>query len=309
MPAELLRALGALLDRPAPEHAPLARLLGLPDVPDAAQHTALFGLNLYPYASVHLGSEGMLGGEARDRVAGFWRALGMTPPAEPDHLGALLGLLAALEERGREARGTAEGALWMQARDTLLREHLQSWLPLFLVRVREVGGPFWAAWADLVESVLAQTTGPGTPSTEQPLPLHLRTLPPLPDPRREDSGGAEAFLAALLASARCGMILTRQDLARAGRALDLGVRLGERAYVLKALLAQDAAATLRWLAGEARRQAEALGRTAPPSDLIAFWKGRADAAASLLDELASTEALSPPTRETGVTLPMEATHA
>ena len=47
---------------------------------------------------VYLGAEGMLGGAARDRVAGFWRALGLVPPAEPDHLAALLGLAAALAD-------------------------------------------------------------------------------------------------------------------------------------------------------------------------------------------------------------------
>ena len=36
----------------------------------------------------------MLGGEARDRIAGFWRALGLVPPPEPDHLAVMLGLYA-----------------------------------------------------------------------------------------------------------------------------------------------------------------------------------------------------------------------
>jgi hypothetical protein len=37
-------------------------------------------LNCPPYAAVYLGAEGGFGGEAADRVAGFWRAIGVPPP-------------------------------------------------------------------------------------------------------------------------------------------------------------------------------------------------------------------------------------
>ena len=100
----------------------------------------------------------------------------------------------------------------------------------------------------------------------------------------------ESFLKALLASARSGMILTRQDLARAGRTLGLGVRLGERAYVIKALLAQDANATLAWLADEARRWRDPHTEPGPAPAIRGFWRARAAATANLLDELASNEA-------------------
>ena len=63
-------------------------------------------------------------------------------------------------------------------------------------------------------------------------------------------------------------------------------RVAERSYVLKALLAQDPAATLAWLAGEARRQRELHarphGRAGASS---AFWADRAGAAAALLEDL------------------------
>ena len=78
----------------------------------------------YPYASVYLGAEGMLGGEARDRVAGFWRALGLVPPAEPDHLAALLGLYAALADAEEPRRTSRPAAAPAQARRALLHEHL-----------------------------------------------------------------------------------------------------------------------------------------------------------------------------------------
>lgn len=284
--AELARALAALVEPPAPGHAALARALGLPEPPTTAEHTDLFQLNLHPWASVHLGAEGMLGGEARDRVAGFWRAVGLTPPPEPDHLGALLGLLAALEDARAAATDPAEAALLGEAVAALLDEHLLSWLPPFLVRVGELGGDFHRAWADLLGEVLREIAGRGAPGEERPLPAALRDAPPLHDPRRSDEGGSgEAFVKALLAPVRSGLVLGRRDLARAGRDLGLGVRLGERAYTLKALLAQDAPRVLVWLAAEARRQAVGVARSGAPPHIMAFWEARALAAASLLDEL------------------------
>src|SRR5204863_6550834 len=96
---ELFRTLGVLLEPPVAAHRPLAELLDLGPPPSAAEHTDLFRFQLYPYASVYLGAEGMLGGEARDRIAGFWRALGLVPPAEPDELTVMLGFYAELAER------------------------------------------------------------------------------------------------------------------------------------------------------------------------------------------------------------------
>ena len=79
--AELFRALGAVAGEPADARTACAAL-GLAG-PGNAEHTEVFVLNCPPYASVYLGAEGGLGGEAADRVAGFWRAIGVPPPAEP----------------------------------------------------------------------------------------------------------------------------------------------------------------------------------------------------------------------------------
>ena len=94
---ELFRALAVLAEPPErPEVARLAELLDLGEPPSASEYTETFVFQLYPYASVYLGAEGMLGGEARDRVAGFLSALGLAPPHEPDHLSTLLATYAQL---------------------------------------------------------------------------------------------------------------------------------------------------------------------------------------------------------------------
>ena len=136
---ELLRALGAVADSPAAAGA-VAPSLGL-DVPAAAEHTEVFVLNTPPYASVYVGPEGALGGEGTDRAAGFWRALALTPPAEPDHLAALLSLYAHLGQARADTRRPATAAALTRLRAALLSEHLWPWLPAYLDAVTDVAGP------------------------------------------------------------------------------------------------------------------------------------------------------------------------
>jgi TorA maturation chaperone TorD len=266
---ELLRALGVLCEPPSPAHARVAAALGLPEAPRAVEHTELFVLNLPPYASVYLGAEGMLGGAARDRVAGFWRALGLIPPPEPDHLAALLGLAAALADAQRDETDPARTVLWREARRALVAEHLLPWTGPYLHKLAEIAPPIYASWGDLLRNALAAEAA--TLSPPAALPLHLREAPALAPP---DEVGGAAFLDGLLAPVRSGMILVRGDLARAARDLGCGMRIGERRFVLRALLGQDPAGTLAWLAAEADRWATA--------GLDDFLQQRAQAAGALL---------------------------
>jgi TorA maturation chaperone TorD len=268
--AELFRALGALCEAPGPAQPRLATMLDLP--PAAAhEHTEVFTLQLYPYASVYVGAEGMLGGEARDRVAGFWRALCLTPPAEPDHLAALLSLYAGLIERVDEDERRSPLA---RARTALLWEHLLCWLPAYLDKVAEVGAASYARWASLLETALVEEA---TELGEQDrLPLHLRA---------GAGGDHDDLVAWLLTPVRSGMVLVRSDLQRAARALDMGTRVGERRFVLQSLLGQDVEAALRWLAAEARRWVSLHRRwELVTGDVARFWVGRAQSAAILLDD-------------------------
>lgn len=294
--SELFRVLAVLVEPPGPEHAELARLVGLAP-PTSADHTDLFVLQLYPYASVHLGPEGQLGGEARDRVAGFHRALGQVPPNEPDHLAVLLGGYASLLDREAEATATGPsveteaatgaGSPWARARETLLVEHLLSWLPAYLGRVRDLGTPSYRGWAELLDELLHREAD-RTASAATLLPAHLQDAPGLLDPRDDDVG---AFVEGLLAPLRLGMTLTASDLARMAEDLGLGRRVGERRFVLRSLLDQDAAAVLGWLAEAGR--AVAAGWDAHwygDSSTGRWWRDRALAGAGLLDELAADAA-------------------
>lgn len=273
--ADLFRALGALAEPFAPAHRDIAIALGIDGQPAPGDYAEVFLFGAYPYASVYVGAEGMLGGEARDRIAGFWRALGLTPPAEPDHLAALLGLYAAIvddERRVADAGDVAAAALRRESRRALLWEHLLSWLVPYLAKVEELAPPYYAAWARLLRETLmgeAHLVG-----RQELLPLHLRIAPGLPEP---DASGPE-WIGAVLAPVRSGVILTRWDLRRAAAELGLGARAGERAFILRSMLEQDAASTVRWLSREARRSAVAHTESEALLGAVAvFWRRRAEA--------------------------------
>jgi TorA maturation chaperone TorD len=279
---ELFRALAVLVEPPGrPGAARVAEALGLGAVPEASAYTELFVFQLYPYASVYVGAEGMLGGEARDRVAGFLAALGHEVPAEPDHLALLLGAYAGLWEA---ERGEGEGRRRERvrgARRALLWEHLLSWLPVYLDKVERVAPEFYRRWAETLRAALDAEAG--ELGRQDALPLHLREAPALADPRESSP---EEFLKSLLAPARSGLVLVRDDLARAARELGAGVRAGERLFALRSLFGQDAAGTLSWLAREAEDwHALHLRRRAAHGHVAEWWAARAASTAKLLREL------------------------
>jgi TorA maturation chaperone TorD len=280
---EIFRALAVLAEPPAEETARVAEALGLGALPTVDEYTELFVFQLYPYASVYLGAEGMMGGKARDAVSGFWRALGEMPPAESDHLAVMLALyarLAELEDGESEAKHRAS---WRRARKAFLWEHLLSWLPMYLSKLSDLAPPFYRKWGEvLLESLLAEA---GALGKQESLSLHLRETSRLIDPR-ESEGDAGEFCQSILTPARSGMILTRADLTKVGRKLGMGLRMGERKFILKALLAQDAHAIFDWLIEEAalwtkrhQEHREVLG------GISLAWEEKSEAAASLLKEL------------------------
>jgi hypothetical protein len=262
---ELLRALGAVAGLPEDARSMLAAL-GIEGCDDAA-HASVFVLNCPPYASVYLGAEGGLGGVAGDRVAGFWRVLGMPPPDPADHLTGLLSLYAQLGEAGAELA---------HVRSALLSEHLWPWLPGYLDAVAELGVPALAAWA----GVLAEALGAELSAAERPpgLPAALREAPP---PAGADCGVGE-LLDTLIAPVRGGMILTRRAVAAGAGRAGAGHRIGERRFALRAMLEQEPAGTCAWLACEAERwSARHLARW-PDDPVQQWWAARAAGTAALL---------------------------
>lgn len=284
--AELFRALAVVCEDP--QAGPVAAALGA--VPDAADHTDLFSFQLPPYASIFLGADGMLGGEPAGRVAGFWRALHLDPPTEPDHLAALLGLYAALAEAEEDETDPARRRLRGEARRALLSEHLAPWVFVYATAATRVAGAGYRPWAEalsaavLAEAASADLAGPaGTGS----LPLHLRQAPAPAEPGED---GLDAYLGRLLAPVASGIVVTRRDLVEAARRLGLGLRMGDRRFVLSALVTQDPGAVAGWLAQEAAAWAEEHDGLVPVmGDTARFWRERARGTEAHLRRLLSTD--------------------
>ncbi len=280
---ELLRALGAALLTPPPANRGVTEALGLP-VPSGVDHTEAFVLSAPPHAAIHLGPEGKLGGEGLDRVAGFWRALGMVAPQDADHLGVLLMLYAELGEAEAAASEERGRAQLQRARMALLHEHVWSWAPGYLAAVIALDIAPVSAWAELtLQTLLVETTQIGPPDQ---LPLAIRAAPT----GLQASDSFEELLDVMVTPVRSGLILTRRDLGQTAAALGVGYRHGERRYTLKAMLEQDKPATVRWLASHARswskqHRAAARGWPCDPSE---WWSARAEATAAVLDVIADS---------------------
>lgn len=277
--AELWRAIGAVADNPRDARV-AAGALGLP-VPDASEHTEVFVLNCPPYASIHLGSEGSIGAEAGDRVAGFWSTLGCEPHGEPDHLAGLLGLYANLcDSQDAVQRGRSAVAV-DRARSALFWEHLWSWVPNYLDAVTDLGLPALGAWAALARAALTEEACslPGG----RLLPAALRDAPP---PVAADFDLAR-LVDGVVTPVCSGFVVTRRALARIARGTGTGYRIGERRFSLRAMIEQDPPASLAGLAGEAARWSARQSLRPGPGAASRWWARRSEHAAAVLAEAAA----------------------
>jgi len=277
--ADLLRALGSVPLSPPPCCQPVLESLGLRRV-TGAEHTAVFVLTAPPHAAIYLGEEGKLGGEALDRVAGFWGVIGLVPPPDADHLGLLLMLYAELRDAETTVHNEASRRRLRHVREALLIEHLWSWAPGYLAAVSRLGTPTLSDWARMTLRALhREARSVAAPS----LALALRTAP---EPTRRPTERGR-LLDALVAPVQSGILLTRDDLREAAATTALGYRAGERRYSLAALIDQDPAGTLGWLAHHADRWAKlhAAQPPVPGHDPRQWWARRATGTARTLQRL------------------------
>ena len=245
---ELLRALGAVIEKPDASVTRLAAMLELPTQPSASEHAFLFEQQLVPCASRYLSPDGDHAAVICERMASFWRAAGATPPSDPDHLGRLLGFYAELVDMQShetdEARRHAVGRL----RKAVLWEHLLTWVPAYLSKVDLVAPRVYRRWGQLLWQVAAREAWVvGLPVT---VPAILVELAALPEPPQ---GNVEALAAHLVAPARSGVILAPVDIRRAADALHVPVPDAPVREALVSLIAVRQAGMLEWLATEARR--------------------------------------------------------
>jgi TorA maturation chaperone TorD len=209
----------------------------------AVEYQHLFGFNLPPYESVFIDPSAMLMAPATAQVQSLYDRAGWTPPAglrigASDHLGVELLALAA----------------WLAAGQTeyariLLTRCLAWWAPVFVLALRRLDPhPFYAALGELtLAHLLADLPADPLPPGIDPLP-DLPSPPayqdrgisvPPPEAAAEDiSVGLSDILDHLLTPRRAGLFLTRADIGRISRALDLPPVMSERRRMLDTLFRQ-----------------------------------------------------------------------
>jgi TorA maturation chaperone TorD len=267
----LFSSLGEIIEAPGTEQARLARMLGLPGEPDRHEFTNLFVVQLFPYASIYLSSNGLAGGAPRKRAAEYWTLVGRIAPPEPDHATALLKLYGALHPTVHGDFLSVSSAT--EKRRAVFWESIAPWLPMYLLRMRELGTTLYKAWSDVafdvIEAEAAQLTAPAvTTSFLASAPMS----PPVSEPA--------AFIDSLFAPAVSGLILCRVDLGRCAATNHLTLRMADRRHTLKMLLTEDTSAVCAWLHAEIMRQAENLRRLPDAlAPVRAHWVQRAEASA------------------------------
>jgi TorA maturation chaperone TorD len=205
----------------------------------AADHYALFSLDVFPYASVFLDGEGRLGGSTTDAVQRHYAEAGFQPALDresADHLGHELALLAFLSDAETEALedDKAHKAERMRRRmQAFMDEHLLWWLPAFVQAVQQQSYPFYAALGRLtLEVVLDHRAALGKCNS---LP-EKAVLEEPPDVLEEEKTGLKDIAAYLATPAWSGLFLSRSDLARLGRGERLPRGFGSRVQTLTNLL-------------------------------------------------------------------------
>ena len=237
----------------------------------AASFYTLFGMNVFPYQSVFLDPEGLLGGTETERVRISCRHMGFVvdETSEPaDHLAHELDVLAFLCQAEAEAWEDGRGDMVAHAQQLqthFLDEHLLRWLPAFTATVQRHEDPFYAEVASLTWILAAErrrsleSGALGVAMHGEVIPLTLRPFsngvnsngvnndPAAWQPAESPADRVERLLtdpqtdldaiaAFLLTPAYSGLYLSRRDISRLSRSVDAPHGFGERRWMLRTLL-------------------------------------------------------------------------
>lgn len=264
----------------------------------AADHQALFGHEVFPFAGVFMGAEGLVGeGPIAGLVRAAHAAVGVEPAAEPspDHLGQVLRLLATLADAELEARAHRDAAdvqtlaRWQRR---VLDEAVLPWMPPLWATLAGQPTTVWTRAVELAVGVLARhraelgglalaTEGPGYGAA------------PVDTVLDEPRAGLAAVARALVTPARSGVYLARRDLEALARRSDLPKGFGSRRNVLERLLRIAAEyQALPRLLDELRRLLEArddayAGLAAEPglAAYVPAWRSRLASSLRLVERL------------------------
>lgn len=207
----------------------------------AAAHQHLFGFNLFPYASIFLASDGLLGGNVTEQVVGQYQRSGFVVDSRatsPDHIGHELQFLAFLSAAEADAwrDGLPQQALRVQQHQRdFLQSHLLHWLLPLVTAVSAIApATFYVALADLaLQLVLEQYEQ----LCANQLPLaQADPLPQPPDVLAQEKTGLRRIARYLTVPPYSGIYLSRDQISQMARQHDLPRGFGSREEMLENVL-------------------------------------------------------------------------
>ena len=199
----------------------------------AADHYALFGHNLPPYASIFLEENGQPGGDVTEAVARGFRECGYRAQSQgesADHIGHMLGCLSFL--CGAESDAWEDGAPHVagqmrQIQVEFLEQQLLPWIFPFMWAVRSQPNKFYQLLVDLTADI-------ATDHYQALSNLHTSFSTPLAN--EESLGGEDTTLKEivdfLLKPDRSGLWLSSDKINLLGRRYELPRGFGDRRTIL-----------------------------------------------------------------------------
>lgn len=253
----------------------IADALGSEDVSSGDLYNA-FIRELPPFASIYLSTDGNIGGDPRSTIAGFYRALSLPIPADPDHLSHLLSLLAGI----LSARDKTPADQLMERKDSIdraagvvLHDHLLSWLPAYLLRAQEVFPPSLGNWVSITFDLLSL------------LSLQYDTVvSSVAGFRGELSqvGDPNQIVRWLTSPGLSGLIISLGDIEEVARKLELPLRAGRKRFVLQEMVSQASNQVLSEFQALAKNQSRLFDSQVEQFSSLKGWAARASQSADLL---------------------------
>ena len=204
-----------------------------------ADHYAVFGMNVFPFETVFLTEDGLLGGAVSESVARSYYEAGFQPDDSEavDHIGNELGLMAFLCNEEADARDN-EVVQAIQHLTQLQRQfldnHLLCWLPSLVLAIHQQDDEKFSAIADLILDLVFKHR---QSLDDDPIhPTQSLVLPPVPNILDSDQTGLKEIAEFLLTPVYTGFYLSRDDIERIGSQFQLPRGFGKRNQMLTTLL-------------------------------------------------------------------------
>jgi len=205
----------------------------------AAAHYQLFGMNVFPYETIFLDTDGLLGGTISSSVSSFYQEIGfpVSEQENADHLGvelALLDFLCGAEADALSDKLPHEARRMRHFQRRFLDEHLLRWLPGLTMALQQQMQPFFAALATMtLELALNHRAALDEDLMNPPATF---SLPESPDILNQEKTSLKDITAWLLTPVYTGFYLSRDDIGRMGDRYRLPRGFGQRQQTLTNLM-------------------------------------------------------------------------